>query len=241
MRLFYAALIAGGLAALGTAPAAHAQRVLLRSNTSQDTLRDTYGPNRAFFRHLFLSYTPVVGKANGAGADLHAFRSAEFSLGVRQKYRLSQATAAGFDLRYARLNYSLKQSAAKLLPTTAQHYSEALVLHQALLEPYVRLNFGRRGNVVGHYIDLTGWGGWVIGTAHAYEDRPGAPSASRTVVHERGLNYLHRWPAGVGVRLGSNRYAAIVHYRLTNSYSGTAPASYPELPRWAAGLELGLF
>jgi hypothetical protein len=238
MRLLKTAALVGGLATLG-APAAYAQRVLLGSNTGQDTVREAYGPNRFFFRHLFLSYVPIVGQSDGA--ELHAFRSAEFSLGARHKYRLSQAAAVGFDLRYTRLNYSLKQTTDKVLPTAAQHYSEALVLHQAVLEPFVRLNMGRRGNVVGHYLDLTGWGGWVAGTVHAYEDRPGAPGASRTVVHERGLNYLRRWPAGVGARLGSNRYAAVVRYRLTNTFTGTTAAGYPELPRWAAGLELGLF
>lgn len=238
MRLFVSVALTSGLALVGVAPAAFAQRVLLHSNTSQDTLRDAYGPNRAFFRHVFLSYAPVVGQV--VGAKLHPFRSAEFSLGVRQKYRLSQAAALGFDLRYTRLNYSLRQTADKVLPNAAQHYSEALALHQAVLEPYLRFNFGRRGNVVGHYLDLTGWGGWVAGTVHSYEDRPGAVGASRTVVHERGLNYLRRWPAGVGARVGSNRYAALVRYRLTNSFTDAA-ANYPELPRWTAGLELGFF
>jgi hypothetical protein len=238
MRLLKLAALVGGLATLG-APAAHGQRVLLRSNTSQDTVREAYGPNRAFFRHLFLSYAPIVGQSDGA--ELHSFRSAEFSLGARHKYRLSQATAVGYDLRYTRLNYSLKQTADKVVPTSVQHYSEALVLHQAVLEPYMRLNIGRRGNVVGHYLDLTGWGGWVAGTVHTYEDRPGAPGASRTVVHERGLNYLRRWPAGVGARLGSNRYAAVVRYRLTDTFTEAAATRYPEMPRWAAGLELGLF
>ena len=55
------------------------------------------------------------------------------------------------------------------------------------------------------------------------------------------VTYLRRWPAGVGARLGANRYAAIVRYRLTSVYSDAAPANYPELPRWTAGLELGLF
>jgi hypothetical protein len=76
---------------------------------------------------------------------------------------------------------------------------------------------------------------------HAYEDRPGAPGASRTVVHERGLEYLRRWPAGVGVRLGSNRYAAVARYRLTDTFTGQASRAYPELPRGVIGLELGLF
>ncbi|TGD80494.1 hypothetical protein [Hymenobacter wooponensis] len=229
------------LLTVSAAQQSYAQRVLLRSNTSQDTVRATYGPNRAFFRHLYVSYVPIVGSAASAGAELRAFKSAEYSLGVRHKYRLSNKAATGFDLRYTRLNYALAQTDDKILPSASKHYSEALILHQLVVEPYVRLNFGRRGNVVGHYLDLTGWAGWVAGTVHAYEDRPGAQGASRTVVHERGLTYLRRWPAGVGARVGSNRYAAVVRYRLTDTFTDAASAIYPELPRWSAGLELGLF
>jgi hypothetical protein len=218
-----------------------AQRVLLRSTTSRDTVRTTYGPNRAFFRHLYAGYAPVVGSANGPGAELRAFKSAEYFLGLRHKYRLSNYLATGFDLRYSRLTYALAQTDDKVLPSSAKHHSESLALQQVVVEPYVRINFGRRGNVVGHYIDLTGWAGWVAGTVHTYEDRPGPMGAARAVVHERGLPYLRRWPAGVGGRLGSNRYAAVVRYRLTDTFTETAPVLYPELPRLVLGLELGLF
>ncbi|TGE04253.1 hypothetical protein [Hymenobacter fodinae] len=240
MRILPAAFIAA-LALTGAARQSAAQRVLLRSTTSLDTVRSSYGPNRAFFRHMYLSYLPIVGSAGGPGAEFRPFKSAEFSLGVRHKYRLSNTTALGFDLRYTRLNYSLAQTDDKVLPTPDKHHSEALVLHNLIAEPYVRLNFGRRGNVVGHYFDLLGWAGWVAGTVHTYEDRPGARGASRTVVHERGLTYVRRWSAGVGARIGSNRYAAVVRYRLTDTFTKAASATYPDLPRWSAGLELGLF
>ncbi|OWP65142.1 hypothetical protein CDA63_01960 [Hymenobacter amundsenii] len=38
-----------------------AQRVLLRADPAADSVPARYGPNRAFYQHLFLGFAPVVG------------------------------------------------------------------------------------------------------------------------------------------------------------------------------------
>lgn len=241
MRLSLSLGLLAGTLVLTSSPAARAQRVLLHATPATDSMEVRRGPNRAVFRHLYLGYAPVVGRAAGPGADLRYGSSGEFLLGLRHKFRLSQTLALGIDARYVRLVYQLRQNDQKILPTPTQHHSESLALPQLQLEPYVRLNVGRRGNVVGRYLDLAAWGGWVTSTAHRYEDRPGSSGAARTQVVNRGLPYLNRWPYGLGGRLGSGRYAAVARYRLSDAFTGEARQRYPELPRWVLGLELGLF
>ncbi|WP_375435510.1 hypothetical protein [uncultured Hymenobacter sp.] len=216
---------------------AHAQRVLLHAEVANDTVYTSFGPNRAFFNHLYLGYLPVIGRA-AAGAKLHYGNSAELMLGLRNKFRLSEPLSVGVDLRFVRLVYVLDQTSQKLLPTPALHHRESLVAAQWQLEGFVRLNVGQRGNVLGRYLDLTGWGGWVMSTAHRYEDRPGT-GAKKVQVVERGLPYLERWPYGVGARLGSGRCAAVARYRLSDTFTSSYRTSYPELPRWTVGVELG--
>lgn len=223
------------------APAALAQRVLLRADPATDSMQVRYGPNRKFYQHLFLGYAAVVGRPAGPGADLRYFKSAEPFVGFRSKFRLTNAAAVGFDVRYARLLYALEQNERKQLPTPQLHQQESLVLSQVQLEPFVRLGFGRRGNVIGRYLDLSGWGGWVMATSHRTEDEPGAGGAARTTTVGHGLPYLRRWPYGVGARLGSGRYVATARYRLSDTFTAAANPAYAELPRWLVGLELGLF
>lgn len=230
------------LGLLLSAPTARAQGVLLRGNVATDTLRSNTGPNRTFFSHFYAGYAAVADGFKGPGAELHFGRSGELFVGMRQKYRLSQVAAVGFDLRYARLVYHLAQNDQKILPAPDQHHRESFALPQAQAEVYGRLNVGRRGNVVGRYLDLTGWGGWIISSAHHYVDKPGPSGAERVEVTERGLNYLKRWSYGVGARLGSGRYALVARYRLADSFKDLpATADYPEFPRLVIGLELGLF
>lgn len=237
----YVATAALLLAAAGAGPAAHAQRVLFRADPATDSMQVSYGPNRKFYQHLFMGYTPVAGSPAGPGAALRPFKSAELVIGVRSKFRLTRTVSTGFDVQYARLVYALEQNSRKQLPNPQLHEQESLVLSQVQVQPFVRMGFGRRGNVIGHYLDLSGWGGWVMATSHRTEDQPGTGGSARTVVVEHGLGYLRRWPFGVGARLGAGRYAATARYRLSDTFTAAADPAYVELPRWLVGLELGLF
>jgi hypothetical protein len=229
--------LAGCLGALS----APAQRVLLRAEPATDSMDVRYGPNRAFFQHVFLGYTPVAGRPAGPGADLQPFSSAELFLGMRYKFKLGNSAAAGFDVRYARLVYALEQNARKVVPSAQRHQRESLVLSQVQLEPYWRLSYGRRGNVIGRYVDVSGWGGWAMAVTHRTEDAPGPTGGKRLTSTEHGLRYLRRWPYGVGARLGAGRYALVGRYRLSRTFTASADPAYVELPRWLVGLELGIF
>ncbi|UOR07090.1 hypothetical protein MUN82_08310 [Hymenobacter aerilatus] len=237
MRIIKRIALVGGLLA-GWLPAARAQRVLLRANVANDTTYENYGPNRAFYNHFYLGYAAVVGPSAGTGAEVEYGRSAELFLGLRNKWRLSQTLALGADLRYSRLAYYLRQNDQKVLPTPAQHHREYLALHQAQAEGFVRINYGRRGNAIGRYVDVGGWGGWVMGSTHFYEDRPGPNGARRQRVSVRGLEYVRRWSYGVGARAGIGRFALVGRYRLADTFTPSTQAYYPELPRWTLGLEL---
>ena len=226
-----------GLTGCVTLPAL-AQRVLLHADVAEDTTFTRVGPNRAYFSHFFIGYTAVVGQPADPGADLRFANSGEFFLGLRNKFRLSQTVAVGLDLRYARLGYYLEQNDQKILPTPAQHHRELLALQQLQGDAFVRFNYGRRGNSIGRYVDLLGWGGYLLGSLHYYEDRPGPNGTKKLNVTERGLPYLQRWPYGVGARVGFRRLALIGRYRFSDTFVGAARQQYPELPRLLLGVEL---
>ncbi|RAK69917.1 hypothetical protein DLM85_03420 [Hymenobacter edaphi] len=233
--------LASTLAALLLAASpARAQRPLLSTDVAADTARQTYGPHRRHFRHLYLAYMPVLGQPAGRGADLRPWVSAEMVLGLREKLRLTPVLAIGADARYVYLRYALAQHPDKVLPDAALHHRESLALHRADLEGWARLRFGRQGNTVGRYLDVSGWGGWVAATAHHTEDEPNSARAKRVKTTETGLPYLRRWAYGAGARLGSQRLVLTARYRLSDTFRGVAAGLYPELPRWTVGLEIGV-
>ncbi|UOQ70717.1 hypothetical protein [Hymenobacter cellulosilyticus] len=127
---------------------------MLRQSLAEDTVASVFGPNRAYYNHFYVGYGLVAGPSERVGAELRYGNSAELVLGLRNKFRVTQALALGFDLRYARTAYYLAQNAQKVVPSPAQHHREYLALPQAQLEGFVRFNYGRRGNVIGRYVDV---------------------------------------------------------------------------------------
>lgn len=219
--------------------AAQAQQVMVQANVAEDTLKNSFGPNRKLFVHSYVGYGLVAGAGGSGAAVRYGFPSYEVQAGARCKRRFSQTFALNLDARYAYLRYALAQNDQKTLPTSAQHRAENLALHQLQAEISLRLNAGRRGNAIGRYLDLLAWGSWAAATRHETDDEP-APGIGSVETIEAGLPYLRRFGGGVGARLGSDRYAVVARCRLSSVFVDDY-AAWPELPRWILGLEIGLF
>ena len=223
----------------GAPGATRAQQVLVQANVANDTLKTTFGPNRRWFGHGYVALGLVVGLAETGAKLRYGFPSAEARVGGRLKLRLSQSVALCGDLAYAYLRYELAQEAGKRVPAPALHLRENLALYQLATEVALRLNYGRRGNVVGRYLDLLAGGSWAAGTRHTTEDVP-VPGINSLVTTESGLLYLRRFGGSVGGRLGFDRYALVVRYRLSPAFA-SGYGAWPELPRWVVGIEVGVF
>ncbi|MDQ2769070.1 MAG: hypothetical protein M3Y54_01040 [Bacteroidota bacterium] len=225
--------------ALALPGAAQAQQVLVQANVADDTLKTTFGPNRRYFGHGYVGYGQVGGPAGPGAAVRYGHYSSELRLGGRLKVRLNQTLAVHTDLAYAFQRFELAQQAAKTIPSPALHERETFSLHQVAADAGLRLNYGRRGNTVGRYLDLLAGGSWVAASSHSTSEVPGPGVASREVT-EHGLAYFRRWSGSTSARLGFDRYALTARYRLTPTFTA-AYAGWPELPRWVFGVELGIF
>ena len=225
---------------LADAPmATRAQQVLVQANVADDTLKTSFGPNRRWFGHGYVGLGLVAGPAQTGAALRYGLLSAEARVGGRLKLRLGQSVALCADLGYGYLRYELAQESGKLVPTPALHRRENLALHQLAAEAGLRLNYGRRGNAVGSYLDLLAGGSWAAGTRHTTADVP-APGIQAVETTESGLPYLRRFSSSAGARLGLDRYALVARYRLSSAFA-SGYAGWPELPRWVLGFEVGLF
>jgi len=223
-------------------PAARAQQVLLQTDVAQDTLPARTGPNRAWFGHLYAGVaTTTSAGALGVRAGL---ASAEYQLGGRLKRRLGGFGALNADLRYAFLRYELDPGVARPAPFGAGVERQSLAYQQLQAETSVRLNFDpRRGNTVGYYLDVLGYGSRALHTSYAYQEA--APGGGQRDVSLANPAFLARWLGGVGLRVGRGPVALSARYRLSpalrpaSGLGGAGPL--PEPPRLLLGLELGWF
>jgi hypothetical protein len=224
------------LALLLAGPAARAQQVLLQTDVANDTIPNRTGPNRRYFGHLYVGYALAAGPS---ALDVkRGATSSELQIGGRLKRRLGPYFAVNTDLRYAYLRYGLDpDAAARPAPFGTGFESQVIGYHQVQGEASLRLNPARRrGNTVGRYLDLLAYGGWAFATNYACEG-PG-PSGGRLEVVAHQPGYLARWQGGVGARVGSNAFALVGRYRLSEALRGPG---LPEPPRWQLGIEVGWF
>jgi hypothetical protein len=218
----------------------HAQKVLLEQHLSKDTVADFFGPNLKHFMHFNIGFGFVSGN-QAKGAQVEYGRSTSFLFGIRYKRKISNYYAVGFCLDYNNINYSFKQDSSKLFPDNTLHYREFLKINNFNLELYNRLNFDKRGNYIGKYLDLGFYGNLPFSSTHQYHDNKVVASANKTKVINSGLKYLSSYNYGLTARLGSNRLAVYLNYRLSNQFKTYKLSSYDELPRIIVGLQLGLF
>lgn len=212
-----------------------AQEVLLERDPAIDTADVTFGPNRRHFSHPYIAGGAVTGPRNNGGR-LAPLGNYYIALGYRYKYRFNDFFALGFEYSVSNTTLTLRQEKAKILPDTIRHKTERLNWMHLNLGFYTRVNFYKRGDIMGNYLDLGVSGSWCPSFVHFWKDKEG----SRTIrTRERGLKYIERFGYSAFARLGLDRFAISVSYRLSKAFK--ASSGYPNIAPLTATIEIALY
>lgn len=220
---------------------AFSQGVVLEQDVNKDSIPPTFGPNLKNYGHTYIGLGWVLGQSDSAGATINMGSSTDFVVGYRYKRKLSNFYAIGFDLNYGVTSFNLKQDSSKILPNGVLHDKEKLNTNQLGLILYNRFNFGKRGNYLGKFIDLGGYGNFTFNVKHIYKDSyviANSDNASVRKVVNTGLVYTNPVNYGVQARIGFNRYVFYGSYRLSDLFKSNF--IYPELPRIIIGFQIGM-
>jgi hypothetical protein len=213
----------------------YSQRVVISEDLrSRDEIPE-FGMNRKHFRHLYTGFHFAAGKPDGPGAQIRYGRSWAFDYGLRYKRRFNNTFSAGYDVAVKRSSFSIRQQDGKLVPYPTAHEKEKLVFLTGEIGLYTRINYGRRGDFIGRFIDFGAYGDWYFNVRHVAFDEVG-PERIRT--RRVGMEYHERLGYGLLVRLGFNNIVGKGTYRMSGLFR--PESGLPELPRFTVGLEMGL-
>ena len=241
---------------------ATAQSVVLEEDVKSDTIVKKWGANRSHFQHLYFDLNFVVDPAE-KGAEVRYGLSHGIGIGYRYKKRLCNTFALGLDGSYRFFKYDIKQHKDKKVPKginyNGDYDKEKYKTHTLSGEAFLRINVGKRGNLVGNFLDIGAYGSWIFGFNHWYkqdykENWYNVNKPEKETVSETGLNYVEDIEYGLRARIGINRYVLSVSYRMSDLFNGkivkegvypTYPIginleNMPELPRLQIGLQIGL-
>lgn len=215
-----------------------AQEILLHENVAQDTVKPLIGPNYRHYLHSFMAYGAVFGGTKGNGTEVRYGYSGDFLFGLRYKFRVSNLFAWGADIYYRSLIYPLRQDSAKFFPDTILNAKERLNFHSLSSGLYLRFNFEKkRGNRVGNFLDLGGYGEWTFRMSHFTKNKLPDGKIIRSTV--TGLDYYNVFNYGAMARLGFNRWMIFVSWRFSDLFKSSK--NLPELPRLTAGVQVGFY
>jgi hypothetical protein len=225
----------------------YSQTVILHEDVSKlDVKMPTNGPNFKHFHQLYLNYSFLIPLDDANEIETDFWRSYIFVVGWRYKRKLTNWFSLGTGLSYSNEIHYIKQGTNKQIPNTIVHDKEKLKFNNAGIEVYMRFNFGKRGNVIGKFIDLGAYGEYAFSVKHFYQDnydKSQPPYYSGTKkVNETNLGYVNKVNYGLRARIGVNRWVITASYRLSNLLTDDYRAIFGEyaFSKLSVGLEIGL-
>ncbi|GAB4142876.1 MAG: hypothetical protein Fur0041_17970 [Bacteroidia bacterium] len=222
----------------------HAQQVVLDRHVDTSSAKRTFGPNRLFYSLPYFSLSaPVYPQDNGAELNWWSY---SFAYGVRMKLKLAKWNALVWDIEYRYDNFSIDQRQRKLLPVLPDpHDRERIALHALGISMCDRINFGRRGNVVGNWLDWGVYGDWIFKSSNVFVDKEKSSSFNyadsyRSKTRFTGLRYINTFNYYLMLRFGGNYAGFTFKYRMNRLVNHYAGYSGPDLPVFYAGIDVSV-
>ena len=209
----------------------NAQTVVL-NGYFPDSIPSKWGPNLKHYAHFYIDYGVFVDPSSKKFITSEVSFSDAFVFGVRYKLRIAQFYAMGLAVELGSDNFKMKNN----FLTKAYDEKEIFKIYNTTFEYYNRINFGRRGNHLGKYIDFGVFGKWNFNPVNIYKKKIENNWFKKSKTVLSGIDYFEPFVYGVKIRLGFNRYVISGSYRL-NQLVSEEGADFPKI---LVGLQIGL-
>ena len=216
-----------------------AQTALLDVDVAADTVPDRFGPNLPHYVHWYTGIGFLMGPGTGDSLEVLPGFSYQAMIGFRYKRKITSWYSLGIDASYTNIRYRFEQDSSKNFPNRNLHEREVLVNNNLMGELFQRINYTKRGNIIGNYVDMGVYANYGFAFRHRYVDKPEQPTADGAEVVRvvnRRLNYVNPLNYGVRGRIGFSYWSIFGQYRLSNLLKENR--GFGELPRLTIGIEV---
>jgi hypothetical protein len=203
-----------------------------------------FGPNRLFFA-TFYSHLGFMPGPQVYGSQTNWW-SSSLGYGVRMKLKLFYWNSLVMDVIYRYDRYSIRQNTPKLAPlTTESHVRERISLNNFSIAFCDRINFKRRGNVLGHWLDFGVYADKVFRSTNVFVDEhydSNSPSGYNHKVKTKlsRLPYIEQINYGFTARWGGDFNSFFVQYRVNDLFNYDSPNNR-DLPKVMVGMVVCLW
>ena len=202
-------------------------------NVSKEMFITKEGPNTNRFTHAFFSLSSFV-KTSASQADPKYPGSLQFSLGLRTKHKIAEWYALGYELEYRLSNFRY----AKIHDNLPVHDKDRILTHSIALSLFQRINFDKRGNYIGKFMDMGAYGEFPFSKSNILIDNADTLLSGQQKLILSHLKFMNSFNYGVSARIGYNRIVLFAIYRLSDIFK--PGYNRMELPRLNVGLQIGI-
>lgn len=206
-----------------------------------------FGPNLRHYVHPFFNLGFAANGSEGEGADILYASTHSFEFGYRYKYKIAEFLSIGADISYLYNAFHLKQNDTKLIPNPINHDKEKFQLSSGNTTVFLRINYSKRDNKLGNYIDLGGYGTYTYKTKRKYGNYASTitsnPNFEYIIVTEENLDYFEELNYGATIRFGFDKFSIFGKYRLSDMFTQgfKRDITTSELPRLEIGLQYSIY
>ncbi len=217
-----------------------AQTVLFEQNLKADSAKPVFGQNLKHFYCPYFSFGFVCGKSSQNGANVVYGLSNSLNFGVSYKRKISSFYAVGYNLGLTSTRYKINDANVTHFIDDSLQKVKKLVLTDVFFELYNRFNFGKRGNIIGKYIDLGLYGSLMPFSKLNVEDTETIQGKDVVSVKNiRNLSFIEPFGYGVSVKIGINRFAISCSYRIISLFKTSS--NLPDLPQYNVGFQIAVY
>ena len=210
------------------------QNPVLSEDVDLNIEKPKFGENRKHFTQFYASLGAILGKSEGDILEVNSWKSSYFDFGFRYKLRLFEYNAVGFQIYYNYNTYRLNYETGVGFPIIV-HDKDRIRTSNFGLGIYDRINYGKRGNYLGKYIDIGAYGETALTRVHYFKQEQANGEVLKAELTK--LKALEKLNYGFFANIGFNKYVIFGKYRLSDMI--TDIDKYDEMPRFVAGIQLG--
>lgn len=219
-----------------------AQRILV--DESPDTTGEIpkFGPNRAIFYYPLMKvggFAPVLEE----GMYLNPWCTT-ISYELRTKAKICKWNAVVLDIGYRCDRFSIKENADHTIPFFGGNSKRSrLSSHNVTFSLCDRINFGRRANIQGIYLDFGFYGDYVFRSSHMtvyeyYDSNSMSGDHMKIKTRATKLPYINQFNYGLTARFGWEWGSFFGMYRMTDLIVNADPLTpWPDMPKLSFGVE----
>jgi hypothetical protein len=212
---------------------AFSQEEIMNKRVTKEMFITKKGPNTNRYSHVFLTLATFI-KTAPTQADPKYPGSLQYCLGLRTKYKISEVYALGYEIEYKLSNFEYSKGHDNL----PLHESDRILTHSISLGLFQRINFDKRGNYIGKFMDMGAYAEFPFSKSNILIDHADTLLSGQQKLILSHLKYMNSLNYGVTLRFGYNRIVLVAMYRLSDIFKSAYKRV--DLPKLNIGIQIGI-